>query len=234
MTKLRKSDLPADWHPLLGDLFNQTYIKKIEHLLNTEETQGATVYPDLKHIFHAFHLTSPNQLRVIILGQDPYHGAGQAHGLSFSVPKGVTYPPSLKNIFKELVSDVGCSYPATGDLSSWAKQGVLLLNSVLSVRANYAGSHQGQGWELFTDEVISRLNAHFENRAFVLWGAYAQKKGHFIDGNRHLILQAPHPSPLSAHRGFFGSKPFSKINSYLKQNKLESIQWQSLCDDTLQ
>jgi uracil-DNA glycosylase len=225
----RKIDLPPDWLGLLRDLFEQPQIDKLREFLIAEKKRGAIIYPEPQNIFRAFHLTSLDSLKVVILGQDPYHGPNQAHGLSFSVPDGVSHPPSLRNIFKELSQDVGCSPPKSGDLSKWANSGVLLLNSVLTVEANKSGSHQGKGWEQFTDEVIKRISLSKEHVVFVLWGAYAIKKAPLIDNQRHLVLQAAHPSPLSAHRGFFSSKPFSKINSYLIENKIEPIPWQTLC-----
>jgi uracil-DNA glycosylase len=225
----RKIDLPTDWLELLKDLFDQPHMTSLREFLIAEKKRGAIIYPEFKNIFRAFHLTPLHSLKVVILGQDPYHGPNQAHGLCFSVPEGVPHPPSLKNIFKELSQDIGCSPPKSGDLSKWARSGVLLLNSVLTVEAHKPGSHQGKGWELFTDKVIKRISLFKEHVVFVLWGAYAIKKTPLIDNQKHLVLQAAHPSPLSAHRGFFGSKPFSKINSYLIENKLEPIPWQTLC-----
>jgi uracil-DNA glycosylase len=176
-------------------------------------------------IFNAFNYTPFEQVRVVIVGQDPYHGEHQAHGLSFSVPEGVKPPPSLVNIFKEITSDLGVTMSGSGNLSSWAKQGVLLLNATLTVEQGNAGSHQGRGWETFTDAAIAALNAQREHLVFVLWGSYAQKKGASINENKHLVLKSVHPSPLSAHRGFFGNHQFSKINEYLTQHGQTAIDW---------
>jgi uracil-DNA glycosylase len=218
-------DLPQDWLDLLEDLFQTPPMNELRSFLRSQYKLGSCIYPPSSEVFKAFHLTSVKKVKVVILGQDPYHGPKQAHGLSFSVPDGVTPPPSLKNIFKELTSDLGCSTPQKGNLSSWAQQGVLLLNSVLTVQAHQPASHQGKGWEFFTDQVIERLNSHHHHLIFVLWGSYAIKKKSLISCEKHLILQSPHPSPLSAHRGFFGSKPFSQINEYLIQHNKTPIQW---------
>jgi len=226
MAPNKKFELPPEWLTLLEDLFHESYMNKLSEFLLIEKTRGALIYPESKNIFRAFQLTSPEKVRVVILGQDPYHGPNQAQGLCFSVPDGIPHPPSLRNIIKELSNDLSCPSRQSGDLTHWAYQGVLLLNSVLTVEANKPASHQGRGWENFTDEVIKRLSANKNHLIFVLWGAYAIKKLPLIERNKHLILQAPHPSPLSAHRGFFGSKPFSKINSYLQKNKIEPIKWQ--------
>lgn len=190
-----------------------------------EEKKNYTIFPQGKNIFNAFNSTPFENVKVVILGQDPYHGAGQAHGLSFSVQEGIALPPSLQNIFKELVSDIGCSFPKSGDLSHWAQEGVLLLNTLLSVRSGEPFSHKERGWERFTDQVIRILSERREHIVFILWGAPAGKKGSLIDERKHLILKAPHPSPLSSYRGFFGSKPFSQTNEYLNVQGISPIQW---------
>lgn len=191
--------------------------------------QGKTIYPSKKDYFNAFIQTPFEQVKVVIIGQDPYHGPNQAHGLSFSVPKGVKIPPSLLNIYKELESSLKLKRPSHGDLSAWAKQGVLLLNSVLTVENGQAGSHRAQGWERFTDQVIHRLSAKKQKLVFLLWGNYARQKGQIIDRQKHLILEAPHPSPLSARRGFIGCQHFQLTNDYLKKNNQTPINWH-LCD----
>lgn len=190
-----------------------------------EEKKNYTIFPHENNLFNAFNSTPFKNVKVVILGQDPYHGAGQAHGLSFSVQKGVALPPSLQNIFKELVSDIGCSFPKSGDLTHWAQEGVLLLNTLLSVRSGEPFSHKERGWERFTDQVIRILSERREHIVFILWGAPAGKKGSLIDERKHLILKAPHPSPLSSYRGFFGSKPFSQTNEYLSVQGISPIQW---------
>lgn len=213
------------WRRVLADEFQAPYMQELRAFLKHELQSGASVFPHTRDYFRAFDLTPFEKVRVVILGQDPYHGAGQAHGLCFSVRDGVAFPPSLLNIFKEMQSDLGLARPARGDLSSWAEQGVLLLNSVLTVREGQAASHQGRGWERFTDAVIQQLNQQREGIVFVLWGAYAQKKGAWIDRQRHHVIESVHPSPLSASRGFFGSKPFSKINAYLRSRGEREIDW---------
>jgi uracil-DNA glycosylase len=187
---------------------------------------GSVIYPPGSQIFSALDHTPFDKVKVVILGQDPYHGAGQSHGLCFSVQAGVPTPPSLQNIFKELANDLAIRQPLHGCLLSWAEQGVLLLNSVLTVEAAQAGSHQGKGWEIFTDRIIQALNQRREHLVFLLWGSYAQKKGALIDRNKHLVLQSPHPSPLSAHRGFFGNHHFSRTNDYLVEHGASPINWQ--------
>ena len=189
------------------------------------EYQTTTVYPPGKLIFNAFNLCPYNKVKVVIIGQDPYHGPGQAHGLCFSVNDGIPFPPSLQNIFKEIHDDLGTPMPSTGNLTRWAEQGVLLLNATLTVRAHQAGSHQRQGWEEFTDAAIRALAENREHLVFILWGSYAQKKGAFIDRNKHLVLTSVHPSPLSAYNGFFGNKHFSRTNEYLIQHGEKPIQW---------
>lgn len=196
--------------------------------VTAEIRNGKTVYPSNDNIFSALELTPIEDVKVVILGQDPYHGEGQAHGLSFSVQKGVKIPPSLRNIYKELNADTGMDIPSHGFLEGWAKQGVLLLNTCLSVEAGQAASHQGKGWEEFTDQVIEQVNALDKPVVFMLWGAHAQKKASMIDGDKHLVLTAPHPSPLSAHRGFLGCKHFSKANNFLQESGRGAIEWSAL------
>jgi uracil-DNA glycosylase len=210
--------------PLLAE-FDQPYMADLRAFLQAEKQRGAVVYPKGSDIFNALNTTPLEQVRVVILGQDPYHGPNQAHGLSFSVRRGVPLPPSLQNIYKELEADLGIKPPPHGDLTPWAEQGVLLLNSVLTVRQAEAASHQNKGWERFTDRVIDLINTRRTGVAFILWGSYAQAKGKFIDRQKHLVVAAPHPSPLSAHRGFFGSRPFSTVNRYLEQQGGQGIDW---------
>ncbi|MES2963131.1 MAG: uracil-DNA glycosylase [Bdellovibrionota bacterium] len=217
--------LVASWKRELIEEFSAPYMQELRAFLKAEIEASRTIYPKPSEWFAAFDHTPFEKVKVVILGQDPYHGPGQAHGLCFSVKPGVTPPPSLVNIYKELESDLGLGRPDHGFLESWADQGVLLLNSVLTVRDGQAASHQGRGWEKFTDKAIHLLNEKRENLVFVLWGAYAQKKAQFVDRTRHLVLAGPHPSPLSAHRGFLGSRPFSKINKYLEKSGLEPIDW---------
>ncbi len=217
--------LHPSWQTIIGHTFEEPYMLDLRSFLAAQKAAGKTVYPPGSQIFNAFNHTPFDQVRVVIIGQDPYHGPGQAHGLCFSVPSGVKPPPSLVNIFKELSDDLNINKPTNGDLTAWADQGVLLLNATLTVEAANAGAHQNQGWETFTDTVIQALNDQREGLAFVLWGSYAQKKGAIIDANKHLVVKSPHPSPLSAHRGFFGSKPFSKINTYLTQQGKTPINW---------
>lgn len=202
------------WKEILDEERNKSYFLKLNDFLNKEYSEH-TIYPARADIGSALRATPYNQVKVVILGQDPYHGPGQAHGMSFSVKPGVAIPPSLRNMFKELLEDIGCPLPTSGYLESWAKQGVLLLNTVLTVRAGEANSHKGQGWEVLTDTIITKLSDREEPIIFVLWGKPAQLKKKLIDTSKHVILEAPHPSPLSAHRGFFGSKPYSKINAQL-------------------
>jgi uracil-DNA glycosylase len=216
--------LHNDWEVVLGQEFAKPYYQELRSFLKEQYT-SQQVYPDKAHIFNAMHFTPFSNVKVVIIGQDPYHGAGQAHGLCFSVKPGIAVPPSLQNIYKELQSDIGCPPPRHGCLESWARQGVLLLNTVLTVREGAPNSHKGKGWELFTDRIIQALNERSEPVAFVLWGSHAQAKGSSIDVQKHFILRAPHPSPLSAHRGFFGSRPFSQINAWLSQQGREVIDW---------
>ena len=214
-----------DWADLLQPEFEKEYYKKLRgFLVNEYKTQ--TIYPEMNAIFNAFHLTAYKDVRVVIIGQDPYHGPGQAHGLCFSVKPGVKTPPSLVNIYKELQTDVNCYIPNNGYLIKWAKQGIMMLNTVLTVRAGQAHSHKKMGWEQFTDHVIGLLNQREEPIVFLLWGSPAQKKSALITGTHHYILKAPHPSPLSAHRGFFGSKHFSKTNNILIKDGFSPIDWQ--------
>lgn len=217
--------LESTWTEVLNKEFSSEYMTKLKQFLLKEKQAGKSIFPRGEEYFAALNTTPFDQVKVVIIGQDPYHGPGQAHGLSFSVKPGVPAPPSLVNIFKELRSDLGIEPPNHGYLLDWAKQGVLLLNAVLTVQASNAASHQNKGWESFTDAIVHALNDQRENLVFVLWGSYAQKKGAFIDRKKHCVIEGPHPSPLSAHRGFFGSKPFSKINAYLKSKKLDEINW---------
>lgn len=212
------------WKSLLLDEFQKPYFHDLKAFLLHEKSHH-TVYPAGKNIFNAFNSTPFEKVKVVIIGQDPYHGAGQAHGLAFSVQDGVPFPPSLLNIFKEYCDDLQLSMPSTGNLYKWAQQGVFLLNTVLTVRANQAHSHKEHGWERFTDHVIHLISQKKEHVVFILWGKPAQMKASLIDQNKHLVLRAPHPSPLSAYRGFFGSKPFSSSNQYLQQNGIEPIDW---------
>jgi len=213
------------WKTRLQDEFTKDYFIKLAEFVRNEYRQQ-TIYPPGSMIFNAFNLCPFDNIKVVIIGQDPYHGPGQAHGLCFSVKDGVAFPPSLLNIYKELQADLGIARPGSGNLERWARQGVLLLNATLTVRADQAGSHQRKGWEEFTDRVISIINSEKKNIVFFLWGAYAQKKGESIDRTKHLVLESVHPSPLSASRGFFGNKHFSKCNDYLISNNLSPIDWQ--------
>lgn len=222
----RPVKLHVSWLKRLQGEFDAPYMKSLRVFLQARTQEKAVIYPQPSEWFSAFDSVNFDDVSVVILGQDPYHGPGQAHGLCFSVREGVSLPPSLVNIYKELKADLGIPPAKTGHLLPWAKQGVLLLNSVLTVEDGAAGSHQGKGWELFTDAVIHKLAEERDGLVFVLWGAYAQKKGAFIDRKRHFVIEAPHPSPLSAHRGFFGSRPFSKINDYLRKSGKRPIDWQ--------
>lgn len=219
-----KPQIEETWKNALLDEFQKDYFIKLKGFL-IEEKKKYTVYPPGSQIFAAFNHTPFSSVKVVILGQDPYHGPGQAHGLCFSVPKGIPAPPSLQNIFKEINSDLGLPIPNHGNLEKWANQGVLLLNATLTVRANQAGSHQNKGWETFTDAAIKVLSDHHKGLVFILWGNYAQAKTHIIDTNKHFVLTAPHPSPLSASRGFFGCKHFSKANRLLTSIGKEPIDW---------
>jgi len=218
--------LEPGWLTVLEEEFEKDYMKSLKAFLLEEKEKGNTVYPKGTDIFNALNTTPFDKVKVVILGQDPYHGAGQAHGLSFSVQKGVAVPPSLKNMYKELETDIdGFKTPGHGNLTHWAEQGVLLLNATLTVRASEAGSHQKRGWEIFTDEIIKALSQKREHIIFLLWGKYAQQKAELIDARKHHVLMAAHPSPFSAYNGFFGSKHFSKTNQLLVQDNLTPIDW---------
>lgn len=216
--------IEESWKAHLKEEFEKEYFIKVTNFIRGEY-QTKQIFPPAKLIFNAFDHTPFDKVKVVILGQDPYHNDGQAHGLSFSVNDGIQFPPSLINIFKEINADLGIPIPKSGNLTRWADQGVLLLNATLTVQAHQAGSHQNKGWENFTDAAIKKLADERENLVFLLWGSYAQKKAAFIDGNKHLILKSVHPSPLSAHRGFFGNKHFSQINEYLRSKGQTPIEW---------
>jgi uracil-DNA glycosylase len=216
--------IEESWKTVLANEFEKPYFSVLTDFVKNEY-KTHKIYPPAKLIFNAFDQCPFNQLKVVILGQDPYHGPGQAHGLCFSVNDGIEFPPSLRNIFKELQNDVGKEIPRSGNLTGWAKQGVLLLNATLTVRANLAGSHQNKGWELFTDAVIHKINEQKQHVVFILWGNYAISKSKFIDQNKHLVLSSVHPSPLSASRGFFGNHHFSRTNEFLKTYGLEPVRW---------
>jgi len=216
--------LNDNWQTFLNNELQKNYFLELQRFIELEyETK--TIFPKYKNLFRAFNLLAPEDVKVVILGQDPYHGINQANGLAFSVSSKVNIPPSLKNIFKELHDDIICTIPNNGNLTSWANNGVLLINSVLSVEESKPNSHKNRGWEIFTDSVIKQLSSEFDNLVFILWGNPSQKKESLIDTQKHLILKAPHPSPLSSYRGFFGSKPFSQSNSYLKQHGKKEIDW---------
>lgn len=216
--------LNDDWNSFLLDELNKEYFIDLKEFIDNEY-KTKVIYPRQENIFRAFNLLELDKVKVVIIGQDPYHGLNQANGLAFSVSPRSKIPPSLNNIYKELVTDMGCSYPANGDLTSWAEQGVLLINSVLTVVESQANSHKGIGWEIFTDAIIEKISKEYKNIVFILWGASAQKKAILVDSTKHLIISSPHPSPLSSYRGFFGSKPFSQVNSYLLTNKKTEIKW---------
>ncbi len=216
--------IEPSWKKELNAEFEKPYFKELADFVH-QEYLDRTIYPKPENIFRAFDLCPFDKVKVVLLGQDPYHGPNQAHGLAFSVQNGIKNPPSLKNIFKEIESDLGIKLSGKGDLSNWAKQGVLLLNATLTVIASQAGSHQKKGWEEFTNAVIKTLSDKKENLVFLLWGAYAQSKAELINPNKHLILKAPHPSPLSAHRGFLGCKHFSQTNTFLEKTGQEKIDW---------
>ncbi len=216
--------IEQSWKEQLASEFDKEYFKSLTDFVR-QEYRSTTVYPPGSYIFNAFEHCPFDKVKVVILGQDPYHEPGQAHGLSFSVQDGIPYPPSLVNIFKELESDLGKPMPSSGNLLRWADQGVLLLNATLTVRAHLAGSHQNRGWETFTDAVIHKLADNRSHLVYILWGSYAQKKGAFIDASHNLVIKSAHPSPLAAYRGFFGSKPFSKANDYLIATGQEPIDW---------
>ncbi|KOP68920.1 uracil-DNA glycosylase [Bacillus sp. FJAT-18019] len=214
-----------DWDLILGDEVDKPYFRSLMERVN-EAYERSTVYPPKEDVFRALQQTSYQSTKVVILGQDPYHGPNQAQGLSFSVSRGVSIPPSLRNIYKELTADLGIPAPGHGSLLSWANQGVLLLNAVLTVRKGEPNSHKGMGWEIFTDAVISKLNEREQPIVFILWGSYAQKKGSFIDRSRHKVIESSHPSPFAAHKGFFGSRPFSTANAFLVQNGMDPVNWE--------
>jgi uracil-DNA glycosylase len=217
--------LKNDWAPLLEEEMEKTYYQQLRKVLR-EEYQTKVIYPDQDDIYNALQFTAFNETKVVIIGQDPYHGPGQAHGLSFSVKPGVKIPPSLKNIYKELQTDLGCSIPNHGHLVEWTKQGVLLLNAVLTVQAGIPNSHKSLGWEMFTDKVIETLDQRETPVVFILWGRFAQQKQQLITSSKHLIIKSPHPSPFSAHKGFFGSRPFSQTNAFLRKIGSKEINWQ--------
>lgn len=214
----------SDWNSFLKEESEKEYFENLTQFVETEYSTKIC-FPAKKNIFRALELCSFSSTKVVMLGQDPYHGDGQAQGLSFSVPDGVKFPPSLRNIFKELSSDLGIQIPFQGNLSSWAEQGVLLLNATLTVRKSSPGSHQKKGWEIFTDNLIKSISEKKEQVVFILWGKFAEQKSDLIDSKKHLIISSSHPSPFSAHRGFFGSKPFSKTNAYLRKKRKEEIDW---------
>lgn len=220
-----KSLIPADWQPVLKEITNTKSFKDLENFLS-KEMETEEIFPRAEDIFSAFSYAHFNDVKVVILGQDPYHDDNQAHGLAFSVQPGIKIPPSLRNIFKELSCDLGTTTPDSGFLQKWAEQGILMINAVMTVRAHQANSHKGKGWEEFTDEVIRQVSATDNPVVFVLWGAFAQKKKELIDCDKNFIIESAHPSPLSARRGFFGSKPFSKINKILKETGQKPINWQ--------
>ncbi len=220
--------LHSSWSQLLASEFQEPYMAQLFHFLEQQNLAGKVVYPPTNLIFSAFNITHFNNVKVVILGQDPYHGENQANGLSFSVPKDIKIPPSLKNIFKEIQKDLNLPIPNHGCLRQWAEQGVLLINATLTVEKSNPGSHQNKGWEKFTDKVIDILNVNTQGLVFMLWGGYAQKKGVRIDTNKHLILTSPHPSPLSAYRGYFGCGHFSLANRYLASQGQSAIDWKSL------
>jgi len=223
MTKIK---LESSWKTVLKDEFNQPYMHKLKEFLLEQKQLGYKTFPAGNNIFNALNSTPIADVKVVILGQDPYHGLNQAHGLCFSVNKEIPIPPSLRNIYKELNQDIGMNIPNHGNLQSWAEQGVLLLNSVLTVNQAQAASHQGKGWEIFTDKIILELNKKHQHIVYMLWGAYAQKKGINIDTNKNLVLKSVHPSPLSAYRGFMGCRHFSLCNAYLKEHNKQTINWQ--------
>ena len=217
--------IEQSWKAVLANEFNKEYFVRLTQFVKEEYNSATPIYPPAKLIFNAFDHCPFDKVKVVILGQDPYHGAGQAHGLCFSVNKGIPFPPSLLNIFKEIESDLGTPIPQDGDLTRWSDQGVLLLNATLTVRASQAGSHQKRGWEEFTDAAIRELASRRSGIVFILWGSYAQKKGAFIDRRKHLVLTSPHPSPLSAYQGFFGNHHFSTANRYLREQGKSEIMW---------
>ena len=217
--------IEQSWKDVLSEEFEKDYFKNLTDFVRNEYLSGKTIYPEPKNIFNAFNLCPLSQVKVVIIGQDPYHEPGQAHGLCFSVQNGCDFPPSLQNIYKEIESDLGHKSITSGDLSAWAKQGVLLLNSTLTVQAHIAASHSGKGWEIFTDAVIKAVAQNRKNVVYLLWGSFAQKKAEFVDSQNNLILKSAHPSPLSAYRGFFGNHHFSQTNEYLIKHNEQAIDW---------
>lgn len=224
----KEGRLSESWQQVVGDQLTLPYMQSLRGFLSSEKAAGKIIYPQGSEIFNALNHTAFEEVKVVIIGQDPYHGPGQAHGLCFSVQPGVAIPPSLRNIYQELNTDTGMPIPSSGNLISWADQGVLLLNAVLTVEQARAGAHQGKGWETFTDRVIELLNQQRSGVVFLLWGSYAQKKGKLIDRQKHFVLEGPHPSPLSAYRGFFGCRHFSRTNQYLIDNGKQPINWASV------
>ncbi len=222
----RQVKLHPSWYSRLGDEFEKPYMEELRDFLLAEKKAGKEIYPSGKNIFSALNHTPFDKVKVVIFGQDPYHGPDQAHGLCFSVLPGVPVPPSLLNIYKEMAADLAISPVRHGYLLPWAEQGVLLLNSVLTVERNRAASHRNRGWETFTDKIARIIDSEHDGAAFILWGAYAQKKGAFINREKHLVLSSPHPSPLSASRGFFGSRPFSQVNTWLEKRGITKVDWQ--------
>ena len=223
---INQEEIHSSWWPIFEKELNLDYFQRLKSFIDGEISRGTPIFPPKHLIFRAFNLTPLNKVKVVILGQDPYHNDGQAHGLSFSVPTGIKLPPSLRNIFKEMIEDVeGFEVPFSGDLTKWAKEGVLLLNTILTVEAHQAASHQNKGWEQFTDAIIGNISKKNENVVFILWGKYAQVKKNLIDPEKHYIIQSAHPSPLSARHGFFGSKPFSATNNYLRAKDQKEIDW---------
>ncbi len=218
-------NIHKSWRRYLNSEFETEKMAQLKKFLAKEQKNKKIIFPEPENIFYALELVALQSVKVVILGQDPYHGQGQAHGLSFSVPQNVALPPSLRNIFKELHSDLEIQEPGSGDLTRWAQQGVLLLNSVLTVEKDLAASHQNKGWEEFTDKVISVINDECQHVVFILWGSYAQKKVRYLDSTRHLVIKSAHPSPLSSYRGFFGSRPFSQANQWLESKGISAIQW---------
>ena len=219
------AQLDPSWRSLLAEELEQDYVARLQQFLAAEKAAGKVIYPAEPNVFRAFNLTPPDQVRVVIIGQDPYHGPGQADGLCFSVQPGTRLPPSLRNIYKEIASELGVDVKTTGCLNHWAEQGVLLLNSILTVEQAKPGSHQGKGWEQFTNRVIETLSDTQDSLVFMLWGSYAQHKGAMVDTGKHLVLASPHPSPLAAYRGFFGNGHFTKANEYLREQGLGAINW---------
>lgn len=219
-------NIDKTWLKEIDNEFSKPYFLNLEQFLQQRKNFGAVIFPPENEVFSALNLAKFNNLKVVILGQDPYHGQGQAHGLSFSVKEGIKLPPSLKNIYKELADDINCAIPTSGFLESWAKQGVLMLNAVLTVEQAQPNSHANKGWEQFTDSIIKTVSEKNKNIVFILWGAYAQKKENLIDQSKHLIIKSAHPSPFSARNGFFGSKPFSQTNNYLQSHGKQPINWQ--------